>query len=279
MRDAGKFEVELETSDAFGGSAEFEVHVAEVILAADDVGKRGVALEVVAIKLGDESDGDATDGANERHTGIHEGEHAGTDTGHRGGSVGFHDFTDNAEGVRKIRLAWDDGLDRTLGKGTVTDLAAVHSTEAAGFADAEGREIVMEHEALGVRATAIGIDHLGLIGGSESRDAEGLGFATGEDRAAVGAGQQADLAGEGANFVESTAIAALLAVEDRNAEGFFLQVVEGLGDFEFRSGREFFEHGFFDFLAECADGFRAVHFAAGVERGLDAITGDRVGDF
>ena len=71
----------------------------------------------------------------------------------------------------------------------MTDLAAVHSTEAACFADAEGREIVMEHEALGVRATAIRIDHLRLIGGSESRDAEGLGFATGEDRAAVSAGQ------------------------------------------------------------------------------------------
>ena len=79
--------------------------------------------------------------------------------------------------------------------------------------------------------------------------------------------------------MESATIAALLAVEDRNAEGFFLQVVEGLGDFELRGGWEFFEHGFFDFLAECADGFRAVHFAAGVERGLDAITGDRVGDF
>ena len=95
----------------------------------------------------------------------------------------------------------------------------------------------------------------------------------------MGAGQQANLAGEGANLVESTTIAALLAVEDRNAEGFFLQVVERLGDLEFRSGREFFEHGFFDFLAECADGFRAVHFAAGVERGLDAVAGDRVGDF
>ena len=161
----------------------------------------------------------------------------------------------------------------------MADLAAVLTTKAAGFADAEGREIVVKHEALGVWAAAVGIDHLGFFGRSEGRDAESLGFATGKERAAVRAGKEPDFAGERTQIVESTAVAAFLAIKNAHAEGFFLEVIERLGDLEFRSGREFFENGFFDFLAEGADGFRAVHFAAGVDRGFDAVSGDLVGDF
>ena len=46
-RDAGELEVELEAGDAVVGAAEFEVHVAVVIFAAEDVGEEEVALEVV----------------------------------------------------------------------------------------------------------------------------------------------------------------------------------------------------------------------------------------
>ena len=37
MRDAGQLQVELEARDALGRATELEVHVAVVILAADDV--------------------------------------------------------------------------------------------------------------------------------------------------------------------------------------------------------------------------------------------------
>ena len=74
VRDAGQFEVELETGDAFAGAAQFEVHIAEVIFAAEDVGEGGVTLEHVAFELGDESDADAGDGCFNRHACIHERE-------------------------------------------------------------------------------------------------------------------------------------------------------------------------------------------------------------
>jgi len=46
MADAGKLEIELESGDAGFSSAKFEVHVAEVILAANDVGEQSVAGEI-----------------------------------------------------------------------------------------------------------------------------------------------------------------------------------------------------------------------------------------
>ena len=54
--DAGEFEIELISGDAFAGAAQFEVHVAEMVLASDDVEQRLVALEISGlIELGDES--------------------------------------------------------------------------------------------------------------------------------------------------------------------------------------------------------------------------------
>ena len=43
-REAGELEVELVAGDAFAGAAEFEVHVAEEVFAADDVEQHLVGL-------------------------------------------------------------------------------------------------------------------------------------------------------------------------------------------------------------------------------------------
>ena len=62
MGDAGQLEVELEAGDARVGAAELEVHVAVVILAAEDVGEDEVALQLAVLAiLGDEAAGDAGD--------------------------------------------------------------------------------------------------------------------------------------------------------------------------------------------------------------------------
>ncbi len=157
---AGKLQVELEAGDAVLGAAEFEVHVAEVIFGTDDVGEQVVALHVaLLVVLGDETDGNAGDRCLDRNAGIHQREHAGADARHRGGAVGFHHFADHADGVGEIFRARDDRLDRTLGQGAMTDLAAARATESAGFTDAERREVVMEDEALGIFAASVGVDH------------------------------------------------------------------------------------------------------------------------
>ena len=40
VADAGQFQIELEAGDAVVGAAEFEIHVAEMIFGADDVGQQ-----------------------------------------------------------------------------------------------------------------------------------------------------------------------------------------------------------------------------------------------
>ena len=48
----------------------------------------------------------------------------------------------------KSLLGRDDRLDGTLGERAVADLAASGGAGAAGFADGEGREVVMQDETL-----------------------------------------------------------------------------------------------------------------------------------
>ena len=46
----GKLEIELESGDAGFGSANFEIHVAEMIFGADDVGQQLVALQICRLR-------------------------------------------------------------------------------------------------------------------------------------------------------------------------------------------------------------------------------------
>ena len=59
-----------------------------------------------------------------------------------------------------------------------------------------GRKIIMEHEGLEGLAHQ-GLDFLFIRGGPQGGDGQGLGFAPGEDRRAMGAAQQADFPGNG----------------------------------------------------------------------------------
>ena len=249
-----------------------------MVFAADDVGERGVALEGFAFEFGHETDGDAGHWGLEWHACVHEGENARTHAGHGGGTIGFHHLADNAKGVWEVFFTWEHGLDRTLGEGAVADLAAVLATKTTGLTHAKWREVVVKHEAPCVRSATVAIDILRFVGRSESGDAEGLRLTTGEQGRAVGAGKETNLAGEGSEFMKTSAVATLLAVENADAKCLFLQVIKGLGNFELRGGREFFEHGFLDFLAECADGLAACDFSGCVDGGFDAVASDLVGD-
>ena len=112
--ETGEFEIELESSDSFGGAAKFEVHIAEVVFAANDVGQHLVTEHFRArgIELGHESDTDARNGGFEGNASVEEGKGATTDGGHGGGAVGFHNFRGDTNGVAEFR-AW--GYDRLEG--------------------------------------------------------------------------------------------------------------------------------------------------------------------
>ena len=125
------------------------------------------------------------------------------------------------------------GRDGALGERAVADFAAVRAADAAGFTDGEGREVVVQDEALAGLAAGVGVEVLGFVGGRERGEGEGLGFAAGEEGGAVGAREQADFAAERADGRRGRGRrSGLLLVEDGDAEGFLLEVVEGLADLE-----------------------------------------------
>ena len=279
VRDAGQFEIQLETGDADVRSTEFEIHVTEVIFAADNVGKRGVAFECLTLEFGNETDRDTGHWATERNTSVHKRKHASADTGHRCRSIGFHHFAHDTNGVREILLTWHDWLDRALGKGTVSDLAAVLSTETTSLTHAEWWEVVMKQEALRVRTSTVGVNHLSLVGRSQSRDAESLSLTTCKESGSMRARQEAGLAGERTELMKTTAVATLLAVENADAESFFLQIIKRLGDVELRGGWELLKNSGTHLVAQGADRFAASDFAGSVQSRLDAVAGDLVGDF
>src|SRR5690606_6444831 len=80
LGDALDLDVHLQGGDALGGTRHLEVHVAEMVLVAEDVGQYGVAFRVL-----DKTHGDTGHRRLEGHTGVHQGE-AGT--AHRGHGAG-----------------------------------------------------------------------------------------------------------------------------------------------------------------------------------------------
>ena len=110
----------------------------------------------------------------------------------------------------------------------VADVAARGAAHELRLAHREGREVVVQQERVLALALVL-LDDLGVVGGAERRRHEGLGLAAGEERRAVGAGQEADLAGDRADLGEVAAVEALSA-EDRLAGQDLDEVVGGLGD-------------------------------------------------
>ena len=76
----------------------------------------------------------------------------------------------------------------------MSDFAAARAAHEPYFADAEGREIVVQHEALGGLAGIQHLDALLVFLGAERDGDQGLRFAAREQRRAVRAGQHADFA-------------------------------------------------------------------------------------
>ena len=111
----------------------------------------------------------------------------------------------------------------------MADFTPARGAYPPGLADAVGREVVVVHELLGV----VGAHRVqGLLHGQRSQGGyrEHLGLAAGEQSAAVGAGQFAHAAGDGADAVGLASVRANILVEDAAAHFLLDQVLESLGD-------------------------------------------------
>ena len=139
------------------------------------------------------------------------------------------DLGDDAERVGEVVMGGEHRMDRPPGKLAVADLAPPGRTEPAGLADRIGREIVVQHEGFLVGPLQ-GVDELLVVAGAERRDRERLRLAAGEERAAVGARQEADLGRDRPDGPDVAAVDADAAVEDVAAHDRLLELLEHLAD-------------------------------------------------
>src|SRR6185436_10527386 len=138
------------------------------------------------------------------------------------------------------------------GELAVPDLTAAGSTDTAGLADREGREIVVQQECLLVGALQR-IDELLVLAGAERRDHQSLRLAACEQRRTVGARQHADLAHDRPHGLHVAAVDAFAGVEDVPAYDLALEFLEHAADLLRRIFRvlaalraEMAEHAFLD---------------------------------
>ena len=85
--DALDLHIHLQRGHAVAGTRDLEVHVAEVVLHADDVRQDG---DIVLFL--NQTHGDAGDRGLDRDAGVHHREHRSADGGHRGRAVGGQHF-------------------------------------------------------------------------------------------------------------------------------------------------------------------------------------------
>src|SRR5690606_36934195 len=224
--DAGDLDIHLQRGDAVSGTCHLEVHIAEVIFVAEDV---GADREAVAFE--DQAHGDTGDGLCERNACVHQGERGAADGRHRGRTVRLGDLGNDAQRVGELLSRRQHRANGAPCELAVADFAAARGAHAAGFANRIGREVVMEQEALLVHAGQA-VDILLVLAGTERRNDDRLGFTAREEGRTVGARQDADFRHDSANGLEIAAVDTALGVENVPADDLRLQVLEdGADDF------------------------------------------------
>ena len=152
-RDAVELGVELQRGDEVLGARDLEVHIAERVLGAEDVGQRDEAtLGSAAFDLdvvGHQTHRDARDRRLQRHTGVQQRQRRRAHRAHRGRTVGAQRLRHLPDRVRELLDARQHGHQRPLGQRAVADLAALGRADATGLTGRIRREVVVVHVALG----------------------------------------------------------------------------------------------------------------------------------
>ena len=220
-RHTRDLDVHLKGRDALRGTGDLEVHVAQVVLHARDVGE-----DDVVVTLLDQAHRHARDGALQRHAGVHQRERGSAHRGHRGRPVGLEDVRDHADRVGELLDRRHNRHQRPLGERSVADVAALGTAHEAGLTHRERREVVVVEVVLGLLEAERVQAHL-VTRGAERGDREGLRLAAGEDGRAVRARRHSHLDPDVADLLRGTPVGALLVDRDALADDVLLELVEG----------------------------------------------------
>src|SRR5262245_18257291 len=113
----------------------------------------------------------------------------------------------------------------------MADFAPSRAAQERDFADREGREVVMEHEALPLLALEA-LDFLRVFRGAQRTGDQRLGFAAREDCRSVRARQHARLDPDRPDLVELAAVEAHAVGQDLLAQNPFLEILKDLLRFD-----------------------------------------------
>src|SRR5262249_51504306 len=137
-------------------------------------------------------------------------------------------IADNADCIGKLFRSGDDSLEAAFGEGTVADLAPARAANRLALSHAKGREVVIEHEFLGILVRhAV---HTLLVGDGAERDGdERVRFAALKNGRTVCARQDADFAVELSDVLDAAAVDAL-AFENEIADNTFFESADSRSD-------------------------------------------------
>src|SRR5258707_2507792 len=219
--NAKNLDVHLERGDSRARPGDFEIHVAVVVFGASDV-REDRKLVVFA---DDETHGDARARSLHRNAGVHKRQRAAAYSGHRGRTVRFQDVGDEAHGVGEIRFGWKQIHEGALSQSAVADFATAGAAEEFYFADAERREVVVQHKAVELILLEKQVEALHVFLGAKRPRCKRLRLAVGEERRAGDAREQANFARDGANLGGKAAIGTAALVENVVAEDVFTETL------------------------------------------------------
>ena len=211
--DALNFDVHLQRGDTSFGTRYFEVHVAEVVFVAEDVGQNCVGTVVFE----NEAHCNASNRCFERNASVHHRQGATTDRSHGGRTVRFSDLGHNADGVWEVGRCRQNCLKRTPCQFTVTDFTTTRRTNAANFTNRVRREVIVQQE-VRTEVAVQSVDDLFVVAGAEGGNNQTLGFAASEQSRTVRTWQQASFTNDRANLIQCTTVDALTFFNNRTTE-------------------------------------------------------------
>ena len=227
-RDAVEFGVQLQGRDELLGAGDLEVHIAERVLGAEDVGECDIPRLTVNL-IGHQTHRDTGHRRLQWHTGVQQRQCRSAHRPHRRRTVGTQRLRDLPDGVGELLDAGQYRHQGALSECAVADLAPFGRAHPAGLTGRIRREVVVVHIALGLLRPQR-VDLLGHLDHVERGDTHDLGLATLEQRAAVGTRDDRHLGTQRPDIGNTAAVDAEVVGQDALAHKLFGQRAECRAD-------------------------------------------------